>query len=245
MTQQINDHLILIEGKTATGKSASLMAMADRDDVLYLNFESGKKLPFKNKFMSFALEDPYDAIDAINQVNDNHPNLAHIKVIVIDSLGFLMDRFESKYVLTAKDTREAWGKYAQFFKGLMAEQVACSKATIIFITHTTDVLNDTEKVREVTATAKGSLRGSIESYFSVVVATKRVSIKTLEPYQSKYLTITDEEKLDGFKYVFQTRLTADTINERMRGPLQMWPRNMTYIDNNVGYLIEVLNDYYS
>jgi hypothetical protein len=246
MTQQaINDHLVLISGKSATGKSASLEPLKDRDDVLYLNFEAGKKLPFKNNFTTYNLEDPYDAIAAFDQINTKASGFENFKVVIIDSLSFLLDRFESKYVVTAKDTREAWGKYSQFFKELMQVYIASCPATVIVITHTSDVLNETEKVRETIATAKGSLRGSIEAYFSVVVSSKKIPVKTLEPFKNKFLNITEDEKLDQYKYVFQTRLTADTVNERIRGPLGMWTRDMTYIDNNVGHLIQVLNDYYS
>ena len=41
MTQTINDHLILLGGKSATGKSASLMGLKDPEGVMYLNCESG------------------------------------------------------------------------------------------------------------------------------------------------------------------------------------------------------------
>lgn len=41
MSQQINDHLVLICGKSATGKSASLMNMDNPEGVMYLNCEAG------------------------------------------------------------------------------------------------------------------------------------------------------------------------------------------------------------
>ena len=46
-----NDHLVLLCGKSATGKSASLMGLKNPEGVLYLNCESGKRLPFKAKFI--------------------------------------------------------------------------------------------------------------------------------------------------------------------------------------------------
>lgn len=39
--QQINDHLVLLGGKSATGKSASLMNLENPKGVLYLNCEAG------------------------------------------------------------------------------------------------------------------------------------------------------------------------------------------------------------
>ena len=55
---------------------------------------------------------------------------------------------------------------------------------------------------------------------------------------------TPDNKEDGFKYVFQTRLTKETVNERIRSPMGMWPRNETYIDNNLQNVINRLHEYY-
>lgn len=42
MSQQtVNDNLVLLCGKSATGKSASLMKMKNPEGVLYLNAEAG------------------------------------------------------------------------------------------------------------------------------------------------------------------------------------------------------------
>ena len=62
--------------------------------------------------------------------------------------------------------------------------------------------------------------------------------------KSKLFTITPEEKALGFKYLFQTRITKDTIHERMRSPMDMWDTKETYIDNNLQNVINKLRDYY-
>jgi putative ribosome biogenesis GTPase RsgA len=41
MTVQFNDHLVLLCGKSATGKSASLMNLEKPEVVMYLNCEEG------------------------------------------------------------------------------------------------------------------------------------------------------------------------------------------------------------
>lgn len=41
MSQTSNDHLVLLCGKSATGKSASLMGLEKQEGVMYLNCESG------------------------------------------------------------------------------------------------------------------------------------------------------------------------------------------------------------
>jgi hypothetical protein len=62
--------------------------------------------------------------------------------------------------------------------------------------------------------------------------------------KSKLYTVTPEEKELGFKYVFQTRITKDTIHERMRSPMDMWKPTETYIDNDLRHVINRLHEYY-
>lgn len=41
MDVKVNDNLVLLVGKSATGKSASLMGLEKPEGVLYLNCEAG------------------------------------------------------------------------------------------------------------------------------------------------------------------------------------------------------------
>lgn len=84
-----------------------------------------------------------------------------------------------------------------------------------------------------------------ESYFSCIIASKKVPTKKLEGYASDLLEITEEEELLGFKYVFQTKLTKDTVNERLRGPMGLWSTKETFIDNNMQNVMNRLDEYYS
>jgi hypothetical protein len=109
-----------------------------------------------------------------------------------------------------------------------------------------DVMNETEMAVETLVKVKGSLMNQgIESYFSTVLSTKKMSLQALEAYSSALLTITPEEEALGFKYVYQTRLTKATVNERIRSPLGMWTVAETYIDNNIQYVINRLHTYYN
>ena len=66
MSEPIKD-LVLIAGASSSGKSASLMNLEDHPGVMYLNCESGKRLPFPNKFDKYVITDPlqvYEAFDA-------------------------------------------------------------------------------------------------------------------------------------------------------------------------------------
>lgn len=242
MTTQVNDHLVLLCGKSATGKSASLMGMKDPEGVMYLNCEAGKKLPFKAKFKQYTITDPLQ----INEAFDAAETMEGIHTIVVDSLTYLLDMYESVYVLGSANTMQAWGQFSQYFKTLMQQYVAKSTKNVIFIAHTSDTMNESEMVMETKVPVKGSLKNNgIESYFTVVLASKKVQLKALKDYGSPLLNITPEEEALGYKYVFQTKLTKDTVNERLRGPLGLWDTKETFIDNNVQQVLNRLHEYYA
>lgn len=127
----------------------------------------------------------------------------------------------------------------------MQQKVASSSKNVIFTAHTSDTLNEGEMVMETKVPVKGSLKNNgIESYFSFVIASKKVPLKTLKEYGSPLLTITPEEEALGFKYVFQTKITRDSVNERLRGPLGLFDTKETFIDNNMQLVLNRLHEYY-
>lgn len=238
----INDHLVLVGGKSATGKSASLMGLANPEGVMYLNCEAGKRLPFKAKFKQFTITDPLQ----VNEAFDHAESLPEIHTIVVDSLTYLLDMYETVYVYGSSDGQKAWGDFAQYFKALMQQKVAGSTKRVIFTAHTSDTINKTEMLMETKVPVKGATKNNgVESYFSVVIASKKLELKALEPYKSPLLNITPEEESLGFKYVFQTKLTKDTVNERLRGPMGLFANNETFIDNNMQLVMDRLHEYYA
>ncbi len=238
----INDHLVLVGGKSATGKSASLMGLANPEGVMYLNCEAGKRLPFKAKFKQFTITDPLQ----VNEAFDHVESLPEIHTIVVDSLTYLLDMYETVYVYGSSDGQKAWGDFAQYFKALMQQKVAGSTKRVIFTAHTADTINKTEMLMETKVPVKGATKNNgVESYFSVVIASKKLELKALEPYKSPLLNITPEEESLGFKYVFQTKLTKDTVNERLRGPMGLFANNETFIDNNMQLVMDRLHEYYA
>lgn len=249
MTQQVNDNLVLLCGKSAAGKSASLMGLENPEGVMYLNCEAGKKLPFRSKFMKgpdgqagFVITDPFQVEEAFQAAE----GMPHVHTIVVDSLTYLMDMYESLYVINSTNTMKAWGDFAQYFKRLMQTHVAASSKNVIFIAHVKDQLNESEMVMETSVPIKGSIKNNgVESYFSCIIAAKKVKLKDIEKYSSDLLTITPEEEALGFKYVFQTKLTKETVNERLRGPLGLWDTNETFIDNNMQLVLNRLHEYYN
>ena len=158
-----------------------------------------------------------------------------------------MDMYESTKVLNSTNTMQAWGQYAQYMKQLMSQVVAKSTKNVVFLAHTSDVLNESEMINETIVKVKGSLMNQgIESFFTTVISTKKMALTKLEDKVAKspLYTITPEDKANGFKYVYQTRLTKETVNERIRAPMGMWDMKETYIDNNLQNVINRLHEYY-
>lgn len=236
-----NKRIVLISGKSTTGKSASLRNIKDPAGVLYLNTESDKDLPFPSKFKPVNITDPLQVpqMFALAETKDE------CHTIIIDSQTYLMDQFESIHVLPAADTMKGWSNYAQFFKQLMQRDAAKSTKKIIMTAHTLTTFNEADGFMETSVPVKGSLKNQgIESYFSCVISTKKMPIEKLKEYSSPLLTYTDEEELLGVKYVFQTRLTKDTINERIRSPMGMWSQQETFIDNDIQLVMDRLDSFY-
>lgn len=241
MTDVVNDNLLLISGESTTGKSAALRNLAPQQGVMYLNCEAGKKLPFRNKFETYVITDPWDVYGAFDHAEERDD----IHTIVVDTLTFLMDMYESVFVLTSSNTMGAWSDYQQFFKNLMQDKVANSTKNVIFLAHTRAEFDEVLGDYRTQVPVKGALKNNgIEAYFSTVVSTKRVKVKDLEGQDDDMLTITEEEEALGFKHVFQTRLTKETKNERIRSPMGMFGANQTYIDNDAALLMAHLKEYY-
>ena len=238
----VNDHLVMISGESASGKSASLRNIPNQSRWMYLNAEAGKKLPFKNNFHEIIVTDPYQVIDAFDYIQNND----EYDGIIIDSLTFLMDMFESLYIYGSADGRGAWAAFQQYFKNLMQNKVANSDKMVIFLAHTRSEYDEKTMEMKTSIPVKGALKNNgVEAYFSTVVSTKKMPLKDLEDYKSDMLNITEDDEIVGFKYVFQTRLTKKTTGERIRAPMGLFTREQTFIDNDAAMLMNHIIDYYA
>lgn len=241
MAQTINDQLVLIAGKSATGKSASLRNLKKPQSVIYANCEAGKRLPFPAKFKyNLNITNPNQLAQVFQKANEDD----EIEVVIIDTLTFLLDMYISMYVKTAADGRKAWGDFADYFRNMMQNQVATCKKTVIFLAHTSDVYNETSMVTETFVPVQGSLKNQgIEAWFSIVLASKRIKVNE-DSKDNALLKITPREHRDGFKYVFQTQITRDTISERIRGPMGLFEDDEVFMDNDIQLVIDRLHQYY-
>ena len=242
MSEEVNDQLILIGGYSGTGKSASLRNIKNQEKWLYLNTEAGKRLPFRNQFQTHRITDPYQVHEAFDYGTNN----SAVDGIIVDSLTFLMDMFESQYVLTAANTMKAWSDYNQYFKELMQGKVVLFGKPTIFIAHLKDELDEKAMEMKTFVPVKGALKNNgIEAYFSTVVSAKKMALKELDKVTNKLLHISDEEKEVGYKHVFQTRITKNTTGERIRSPMGMFSPEQTYIDNDAQLLLDHLDGFYN
>lgn len=245
-TPTTNDHLVMVSGESASGKSAGLKDIENPEGVLYLNCEAGKKLPFRSKFIEKVITDPYQVYEAFDWANSDAGIKKGIHTIVIDTQTYLMDMFESLYIINSANGQKAWGDYAQFFQNLMQQYVAKSRCNVIFLAHSTAEHNEAEMIIVKKVPVKGSLKGKgIESFFSTVLMAKKIEIKKLKDYANDLLTITPLEEALGYKHVFQTQVNKETVHDRIRGPMGMWTVEETYIDNNIQLVINRLHEYYS
>lgn len=240
--EQINDNLILIGGVSGAGKSACLRNMRQQEGVLYLNCEAGKKLPFRNKFNSKTITDPYHIFEGFNWA-ETEPT---IHTIVIDSVSFLMDMFVSVHIMGSADSRSQWQAYSEYFKELMQQYVAKSTKNVIIISHVSEDVDTEKGIRVESAVVKGGLaKTGIEAYFSLNVTARAVPVKDLEKHPSDYLNISEEEREVGYKHVFQVRKTKETTGSRIRGPMGLFPNGTVYIDNDAQLLLDVVHEFYN
>lgn len=238
-----NNQLAMICGYSGTGKSASLRNIRNQERWAYLGTEAGKRLPFKNKFDTYRIEDPHQILEAFDHFSGE--GSADNDGVIVDSITFMMDMYETLFVLNSANTMKAWGDYAQFFKTLMQQRVIAYGKPVLMTAHVLDVYDEKSLEMKVSVPVKGSLKNNgLEAYFSTIVAAKKITIKDLKGYESGLLNITDEEKELGFKHVFQTRPTKGTTGERIRSPMGMFTKEQTYMDNDAQVLLDHLHEFY-
>jgi len=234
-----NKHIVLVVGVPSSGKTTSLMNVPNQERIAYLNTDL-KELPFKSKFQELSIIDPKDITEAIRQIEEE----PSIESGILDTLTFLMNQFEQQYVLGATDTRAMWQEYASFYQKFL-HSIKSGTKNYAILAHVKDILNEKDHVMETKIPVKGAVGHiGVEADFTTIIASKRMPITKLEDWANPLLNITDDEREDGFKYVFQTRIDKETIGERMRSAIGLWDRKEKYIDNDVSKVFTRLNEYY-
>lgn len=241
-----NPNSALICGESGSGKSWSLMKLRDQEGVVYINCEGGKPLPFKNKFKRITIDDPVEIFDLMDQINSDPHGRFH--TVVIDTVSFMMNRYESVHVIGAPNTMAAWGSYGQFFPTLIYDYVAKGKTFVIMLGHLDAMINENTGRTDYMVPVKGALKkNGLEAYFTTVINCKKLSIKDIlkEAEEGVSLTITKRDHDLGYMHVFQTRTVKSTVGDRIRCPDALFSDEETYINNNAQLVLDRLMKYYA
>lgn len=241
-----NKRVVLIAAPPSMGKTHSLYKLADDPGVAYLNTDL-KDLPFripKNGMKTLKIDEPTLIFDALDDLEENHPE---VHTVVLDTITFLMDMYEMQVVQTAVDTRKAWGGYAKFYKDIL-HRVKTSEKNFIILAHSFTEYNEEQLSQDTKVPVKGAVgKVGVEADFNIVLSCKKVTLKQLtkEGCKSDFLNITAKEERLGFKFVFQTELTKETLSEKIRSPMGLWNDSELYIDNDIAHITKRLSEYYS
>ena len=235
-----NNLIVAVVGLAGNGKSTSLEHIPNQEDWLYLNCETNKPLPFPHKFKEKVITNPNQLLTLIKAGASNDK----CKGIIIDTFTSALDMQEMHAKKTATDKYQVWDKYRDFILDIFQQGVANCNKPIVFLCHV-EMTKDIKGRSKLAISVKGSSANrGIENYFTNIVFADYVDLEDLEEYENPYLTITEDEKLDEGKYVFQTRKTATGVGLNIRQTRDLWARNETYIDNNIMHVINKLKAKY-
>ena len=116
----------------------------------------------------------------------------------------------------------------------------------VVLAHETSELNDAKGYHENKVPVKGAVgKKGVEADFTTILQSKRVTLKELKGFENDLLTISDEEKEDGFKYVFQTRIDKKSMGGKMRSAMTLWSRKELYINNDMDLVFKRLHEFYA
>jgi hypothetical protein len=234
-----NKNIVLVMGRPNTGKTTSLRNL-DQKNMVYLNTDL-KETPFKDRFMvSAEISDAYSLLDYIAEIEAN----PDVTGAVLDTITFLMSMYERQYVINSSNTQKAWGDYGNFYRDVIHAIKSGTKSYAI-LAHEDSQLNEQNMSMETRVPIKGSVgKTGVEADFTTILSTKQMPIKKLAGIENDLLTITDQEREDGVKYVFCTRITKDSVGEKMRAAMGLWKKEELYIDNDLSLVFKRLNEYY-
>jgi hypothetical protein len=242
----MSDNIIFVGGRSDTGKTASLRNLKDPEGVLYLNFES-KKPPFASKFKEQKVTDPYTLQEVTQKLIDGGKGTEKFHTLIVDSITACMALYTTKYIgKDCPNKMAAWGDYGSFYEKWAKQQLPQLKQNVIVLAHIDEYEEKGTLKTYVQAVVQGKLKNiGLEADFGVVVNTAIVSTEVLKEFNNPLLTITEEEEIDGYKHVIQTRKTNETKDTKIRSGMGMWSREETYIDSDVQLVLDRINQYYS
>lgn len=251
---------ILILGEPASGKTSSLENLKDQENWIYINTEGGKQLPFKNTFSSIVINDPDKLVRFLSWLSQNRKNpeelrkifntkISEPKGIILDSISELMKLYQAKYILDSSDkskTFENWDRYTDYVRKLVQVILPSLELPYIMLSHTILRENIKTGMADAVADLKGVIgKTGLEAYFTTVVAAKCVPLQTLETYGAispENITISEEDRMLGTKYVFQLKNLPDQPEKRLRGFRKVLEGQTPFINNDVQWILDKQNE---
>lgn len=236
--------IIFLGGRSATGKTAALRNLKNPEKALYLNFEA-KDVPFRANWKEKRVTDPY-TLHSVSQrlIADGTKKF---DTLIVDSITACMALFATKYI--GKDCPNkmvAWGDYGSFYETWAKQMLPEIPQQVIVIAHVDDYEDKSTMESYSQAVVQGRLKGiGLEADFGSIFGTTVVKTEDLKEFNNPYLNITEDEELEGFKHVIQTRRTEETKHTKIRSSMGMWAKSETYIDSDVQILLDRYNEFYN
>ena len=213
--------MILIVGKTSTGKTSSLRNLP-LEKTVYIDTD-------RKGIKSFRDMDKFKEWVKLDYVDHLIPGLEALEVddeceyVVLDTLSLAFDMFYTQKISGAVDSRAQWSAYKDWFNKLI-QFIKTSKKHYIILSHEKTTYNEEMMETSTMAYAQGSVYSRIEENFAVVAYTQKF------------------KKDDEIKYGFQVNPTKEHMNTSAKSPMGMFTEPLVE-DNDVMILFEAIDNY--
>lgn len=223
-------NIIMLLGKSGTGKSTSIKGLDPKETVV-INV-LGKRLPFKgsnalynkeNKNL-FQRESYTDIISLIQNISDKATN---VKSIILDDVIYVMRK---EYFSRARET--GYNKYVELAQHFQQIISTCEKLredlNVFMILHSEDIQSDKTTTGYKVSTV-GNLVDNCYNPLEVVPMVLYSSVKYDDKGNTQY----------GF---YTHRCKEGVVEIPAKTPDEMFEED--FIPNDLGYVVKKMNEYY-
>ena len=223
-------NIIMLLGKSGTGKSTSIKGLDPKETVV-INV-LGKRLPFKgsnalynkeNKNL-FQRESYTDIISLIQNISDK---AANVKNIILDDFIYVMRK---EYFSRARET--GYNKYTELAQHFQQIISTCEKLredlNVFMILHSEDIQSDKTTTGYKVSTV-GNLVDNCYNPLEVVPMVLYSSVKYDDKGNTQY----------GF---YTHRCKEGVVEIPAKTPDEMFDED--FIPNDLGYVVKKMNEYY-
>lgn len=224
-------NIIMLLGKSGTGKSTSIKGLDSKETVV-INV-LGKRLPFKGSNSLYNKEnknlfqrDTYTEI--ISLVQNISDKAANVKNIILDDVIYVMRK---EYFSRAKET--GYNKYTELAQHFQQIISTCEKLrddlNVFMILHSEDVQSD-----KVTTGYKVSTVGNlVDNCYNPLEVVPMVL----------YSSIRYDDKGNASYGFYTHRCKEGTVEIPAKTPDEMFEED--FIPNDLGYIVNKMNEYYN